>query len=72
MSASFHYRSVFQVESSDKTNLSKLIEAVKNNYNDRFDEIRRHWGGGLLGPKSQARITKLEKAKAREIAQKVG
>lgn len=60
-----------QVESSDKTNLSKLVEAVKNNYNDRFDEIRRHWGGGLLGPKSQARITKLEKAKARELAQKV-
>jgi large subunit ribosomal protein L7Ae len=60
-----------KVESNDKLNLSKLVEAVKNNYNDRFDEIRRHWGGGLLGPKSSARIAKIEKAKAKELAQKV-
>ena len=30
-------------------------------------QIRRHWGGGILGAKSQARIAKLEKAKAKEI-----
>ena len=60
------------MDSGDKLNLSKLVEAVKNNYNDRFEEIRRHWGGGLLGPKSSARIAKIEKAKAREAAQKVG
>merc|ERR1712198_715018 len=59
-----------QVDSGDKLNLSKLIESVKNNYNDRFEEIRRNWGGGLLGPKSNARIAKLEKAKAKELAQK--
>ena len=62
---------LLQVEPNDKLNLSKLVEAVKNNYNDRFDEIRRHWGGGLLGPKSSARIAKIEKAKAKELAQKV-
>merc|ERR1711973_1053760 len=59
-----------QVDSGDKLNLSKLIESVKNNYNDRFEEIRRNWGGGLLGPKSNARIAKIEKAKAKELAQK--
>merc|ERR1712136_158736 len=59
-----------QVDSGDKLNLPKLIESVKNNYNDRFEEIRRNWGGGLLGPKSNARIAKLEKAKAKELAQK--
>merc|ERR1712049_63113 len=37
-----------QVDSGDKLNLSKLTESVKNNYNDRFEEIRRNWGGGLL------------------------
>lgn len=51
--------------------LSKLVEAIKNNFNERYDEIRRHWGGGLLGAKSRARIAKLEKAKAKELAQKV-
>lgn len=35
-------------------------------------QIRRHWGGGVMGSKSQARITKLEKAKAKELQHKVG
>lgn len=60
------------VEANDKANLSKILEVVKTNYNDRQDEIRRHWGGGILGSKSVARIAKLERAKARELAQKQG
>lgn len=55
----------------DKSALSKIVEAVRNNFNDRADEIRRHWGGGLLGNKSQNKITKLEKAKAKELAAKL-
>lgn len=61
-----------QVDSGDRSGFNKLIEAIKTNYNDRGDEIRRHWGGGLLGSKSSARIAKLERAKARELAQKQG
>jgi len=60
------------VNPEDKGALSKVVEAVKNNFNERFDEIKRHWGGGALGSKSQARIAKLEKAKAKELAQKMG
>ncbi|KAI5708728.1 hypothetical protein M8J76_001918 [Diaphorina citri] len=60
-----------QVDSSDKANLAKLIESVKVNFTDRYDEIRRQWGGGSLGSKSAARIAKLERAKAKELAQKV-
>ncbi|XP_054270763.1 60S ribosomal protein L7a-like [Macrosteles quadrilineatus] len=60
------------VDSGDRTSLTKVLEAVKTNYNDRYEEIKRHWGGGLLGSKSAARIAKLEKAKARELAQKQG
>jgi len=58
------------VNSEDKPSLAKLTEAVKSNYNDRFDEIRRQWGGNTLGAKSSARISKLEKAKTKEIQQK--
>lgn len=86
--------------SEDKGALAKLVEAIKTNYNDRYEEvscnfwrlwfanvhskeelikqlklvlqIRRHWGGGILGPKSTARFTKLEKAKAKELATKLG
>merc|ERR1712002_396636 len=60
-----------EVESGDRSALNKLIEAVKTNYNDRADEIRKNWGGGLLGSKSAARIAKLERAKAKELQQKV-
>lgn len=60
------------VNSEDKTSLSKLVEVCKTNFNERYDELRRHYGGGVLGAKSLARINKLEKIKARELSQKMG
>ncbi|KAL4841491.1 hypothetical protein H8958_007289 [Nasalis larvatus] len=60
-----------QVNSEDEGALAKLVEAIRTNYN-RHDEIRRHWGSNVLGPKSVARIAKLEKAKAKELATKLG
>jgi len=62
---------ITQVESNDRSSLSKLVESVKTNYNERSDEIKRHWGGGSLGSKSAAKVAKVEKAKAKEIAMKV-
>lgn len=59
------------VNSDDKTSLTKLIEVCKTNFNERYDELRKHAGGGILGPKSMARIAKLEKAKARELQKKM-
>merc|ERR1712058_61617 len=61
---------IAQVESSDRSALSKVVETVKTNYNERGEEIRKHWGGGSLGSKSAAKIAKVEKAKAKEAAMK--
>lgn len=58
------------VNSEDKPALSKLSEAVQTNFNARFDEIRKTWGGGVLGAKSAARISKLEKLREKELKQK--
>ncbi|ELR45372.1 hypothetical protein M91_06944 [Bos mutus] len=61
-----------QVNSEDKSALAKLVEAIKTNYNDRYSEIHRQRGGNVLEPKSAALITKLEEAKAKELATKLG
>ena len=62
---------ITNVESADRSSLNKLVETVKTNFNERADEIKRHWGGSTLGNKSSAKIAKLEKAKARELAKQV-
>jgi len=59
------------VNPEDRPALNKVVEAVKTNFNDRFEELRKHWGGGVMGSKSQARVAKLEKAKAKELAQRM-
>jgi len=62
---------ITEVNSGDRSSLNKLIEVLKTNYNDRVEEIRKNWGGGLLGNKSTAKIAKLERAKARELNTRV-
>jgi large subunit ribosomal protein L7Ae len=42
--------------------LSKLIQAIKDGYHDKYEESRRHWGGGIMGAKAQARTAKKQKA----------
>jgi len=59
------------VETQDKTSLSKIVEVVKTNYNERFDEIRKNWGGGSLSDRTTAKLNKREKLKAIELAKKV-
>uniref|UniRef100_A0A3Q7ICY8 60S ribosomal protein L7a n=1 Tax=Solanum lycopersicum TaxID=4081 RepID=A0A3Q7ICY8_SOLLC len=43
------------VKNKDKMELSKILEAIKANFNDKYEENRKKWGGGIMGSKSQAR-----------------
>ena len=46
----------------DKNEYSKLVSAVKEGYSDKYEEHRRHWGGGIMGAKANARQEKKRKA----------
>lgn len=62
---------VMYMFSEDKSSFNNLVDAVKTNYNDRFEEIRKKWGGGIMGVKTQAAKAKVDKLRQKELAQKM-
>lgn len=58
-----------EVRSEDKSELSKLLNAIKEGYTEQHEQARKQWGGGIMGMKAQKRIEK--KKKALEMATKV-
>lgn len=60
---------VTEVRSEDKSELSKLVSAVKDGYLANSENARRQWGGGIMGAKANASMEK--KRKAIETAIKV-
>ncbi|TQS34578.1 hypothetical protein Golomagni_05031 [Golovinomyces magnicellulatus] len=53
---------ITEVRSEDKTELSKLIQAIKEGYSEKYEEAKRHWGGGIMGAKANARMDKRRRA----------
>ena len=51
-----------ETRAEDKGELTKLLSAIKEGYTDKYEDTRRHWGGGILGAKSVARTEKKRKA----------
>merc|ERR1712137_85175 len=54
------------VEKDSKADFAKVVDTIKTNFLDRYGELRRQWGGGRMGQKSNARRAKKEKARAQE------
>lgn len=55
------------VKNEDKHDFSKIVESVKASFNDKYDEQRRAWGGGIMGVKSQQKTRIREKQIAKEL-----
>merc|ERR1712000_287918 len=51
-----------EVKSEDKSELSKLVQAIKEGYAEKYEEAKRHWGGGIMGAKAVAKQEKKRKA----------
>eukprot|EP00004_Rigifila_ramosa_P004725 TRINITY_DN15204_c0_g1_i1.p1 TRINITY_DN15204_c0_g1~~TRINITY_DN15204_c0_g1_i1.p1 ORF type:complete len:271 (-),score=77.35 TRINITY_DN15204_c0_g1_i1:39-851(-) len=58
------------VRGEDKNELAQLVTAIKANFNDKFDDFRKQWGGNIMGVKSQAATLARERAIAKEAAQR--
>ncbi|CAK1365124.1 60S ribosomal protein L8 [Cercospora beticola] len=58
---------ITEVRAEDKNELSKLVQAVKEGYLEKNEEAKRHWGGGIMGAKSQAATRKAKQRADREI-----
>jgi len=62
---------VTSVKKEDQGDLDKLANNFKAQFNDNI-EVKRKWGGGIMGVKSQHVTQKREKALAIEQAKKMG
>lgn len=59
------------VKNEDKMEFSRVLEAIKANFNDKYEEYRKKWGGGIMGSKSQAKTKAKERVMAKEAAQRM-
>ncbi|MED6158429.1 60S ribosomal protein L7a-1 [Stylosanthes scabra] len=59
------------IKNEDKLEFSRVLEAIKANFNYKFDEYRKKWSGGIMGSKSQAKTKAKERLLATEAAQRM-
>ncbi|KAK9909645.1 hypothetical protein WJX75_005552 [Coccomyxa subellipsoidea] len=57
------------VKSEDQRELAKIVDSARTSFNDG---PRISWGGGIMGPKSQAKARLREKEMQKELAQRLG
>ncbi|CDK27970.1 unnamed protein product [Kuraishia capsulata CBS 1993] len=51
-----------EVRAEDEAALATLISTVNANFTEKYEDSRRHWGGGVMGAKAQDKIAKRAKA----------
>ncbi|CDK28707.1 unnamed protein product [Kuraishia capsulata CBS 1993] len=51
-----------EVRAEDEAAFATLISTVNANFTEKYEDSRRHWGGGVMGAKAQAKIAKRAKA----------
>lgn len=52
---------ITEVRAEDKSDLSKLVQSIKEGYTEKNEEAKKHWGGGIMGAKAVAKQAKKQK-----------
>jgi large subunit ribosomal protein L7Ae len=58
------------VRPEDRHEFSQMVTAIRQQYNENSKAIERTWGGGIMGVKSIAKSTKIQRAVDKELAKK--
>jgi large subunit ribosomal protein L7Ae len=58
------------VRPEDRHEFSQMVTAIRQQYNENGKTIERTWGGGVMGVKSVAKTTKMQRAIDKELAKK--
>ncbi|GMM56124.1 ribosomal 60S subunit protein L8B [Maudiozyma humilis] len=53
-----------EVKPEDEAALAKLVSTINANFADKYDENKKHWGGGIMGAKAQDKAAKRAKAQS--------
>jgi len=59
------------VRSEDQKEFANVVEACRAEFNEKYDENRKKWGGGVMGLKSQAILARYEKQREKELMEKM-
>ena len=60
------------VRPEDKGAFGKLVDSIRSNFLDRYEELRKRWGGGIMGIKARHVTDKKAKAVAAEERKRMG
>jgi len=59
------------VRAEDQKEFANLVESCRAEFNEKYDELRKKWGGGIMGLKSQAILARYEKQREKELLEKM-
>ncbi|SCV03130.1 LAMI_0H05710g1_1 [Lachancea mirantina] len=51
-----------EVREEDEAALAKLVSTVNANYLEKYEDVKKHWGGGIVGSKAQHKRDQISKA----------
>ncbi|OBA19394.1 L30e-like protein [Metschnikowia bicuspidata var. bicuspidata NRRL YB-4993] len=55
-----------EVAAADEADLAKLVSTINANFIEKYEDSRKHWGGGIMGKKHNDKVIK--KAKQMDVA----